>query len=189
MIRKVQTGDAAAITSIYNEYVLSSTATFDTETQTETGMRERLTAISARFPYFVYEEDGEVAGYCYAHEWKAKAAYAHTLETTVYVKRGYTGRSIGRKLTEHLIEACREQGFGVLIACITAENAVSIRLHERLGFRRMSYFEAVGRKFGRLLDVTDYVLHLNPSGSPRQTRTGQTPEHSTEIIEKNTEIV
>lgn len=188
MIREVRPGDAVAITAIYNEYVLESTATFDTETQTETGMRERLAAISARFPCFVYEEAGQVAGYCYAHEWKKKAAYAHTLETTVYVKRGYTGRSIGRKLTEHLIEACREQGFGVLIACITAENTASIRLHERLGFRRVSYFEAVGRKFGRLLDVTDYALYLCPSGSPRQTRTGQQPEHSTEIIGKNTEI-
>lgn len=61
---------------------------------------------------------------------------------------------------ERLIEACREAGFGSLIACITYGNEASCRMHERLGFRRVSHFKAVGCKFGRTLDVVDYQLLL-----------------------------
>ena len=71
MIRQVELQDAKAITNIYNEYVLHSVATFDTEPVQEEEMRARIAEISSRFPYFVYEEDKEITGYCYAHTWKS----------------------------------------------------------------------------------------------------------------------
>lgn len=55
MIRQVELQDAKAITNIYNEYVLHSVATFDTEPVQEEEMRARIAEISSRFPYFVYE--------------------------------------------------------------------------------------------------------------------------------------
>lgn len=70
MIRQVELQDAKAITNIYNEYVLHSVATFDTEPVQEEEMRARIAEISSRFPYFVYEEDKEITGYCYAHTWE-----------------------------------------------------------------------------------------------------------------------
>ena len=54
MIRQVKLQDAKAITDIYNEYVLHSVATFDTEPVQEEEMRARIAEISSRFPYFVY---------------------------------------------------------------------------------------------------------------------------------------
>lgn len=60
MIRQVELQDAKAITNIYNEYVLHSVATFDTEPVQEEEMRARIAEISSRFPYFVYEEDKEI---------------------------------------------------------------------------------------------------------------------------------
>lgn len=74
MIRQVELQDAKAITNIYNEYVLHSVATFDTEPVQEEEMRARIAEISSRFPYFVYEEDKEITGYCYAHTWKERSA-------------------------------------------------------------------------------------------------------------------
>ena len=62
MIRQVELQDAKAITNIYNEYVLHSVATFDTEPVQEEEMRARIAEISSRFPYFVYEEDKEITG-------------------------------------------------------------------------------------------------------------------------------
>jgi len=103
-----------------------------------------------------------VAGYCYAHGWKTKAAYRYTLETTVYLSPDYFGRGIGKRLMRELIEACRRNGYRALIACITAGNEASIALHTGLGFKQVSHFEQVGRKFGRWLDVVDYELLLNP---------------------------
>lgn len=95
---------------------------------------ERITQISANFPYFVYEIDNEVVGYCYAHLWKERAAYRYTLETTVYLSTKHIGKGIGRLLMQRLIEKCRESGYHALIACITKGNETSYALHAKLGF-------------------------------------------------------
>ena len=163
MIRQVKLQDAKAIADIYNEYVLHSVATFDTEPVQEEEMRTRIAEISSSFPYFVYEENEKIIGYCYAHTWKERAAYRYTLETTVYLSSGHTGKGIGMLLMQNLIEACRENGYCALIACITEGNEASNILHERLGFKQVSRFKKVGLKFDRWLDVIDYELLLAPT--------------------------
>lgn len=160
MIRKVKLEDAKAIAAIYNEYVVNTVITFDIEPVGATEMMSRIVTISSGYPYFVYETEGRVVGYCYAHPWKEKAAYRHTLETTVYLSPEATGKGIGKRLMQKLIEACRSSGYRALIACITEGNRASNALHEKLGFRQVSRFEKVGSKFGRWLDVADYELLL-----------------------------
>ena len=64
---------------------------------------------------------------------------------------------------QRLIEACRENGYRALIACITEGNEASNILHERLGFKQVSHFTKVGLKFDRRLDVADYELLLFPT--------------------------
>ena len=160
MIREATPRDARAIVEIYNEYIERGVETFETEPLSEEEMRARVVAIAADYPYLVYEERGEVIGYCYAHAWKERAAYRYTLETTVYLAPRHRGRGIGRTLMERLIEACRARGYKALIACVTAENEASVALHARLGFRKVSHFERVGMKFGRWLDVVDYEMLL-----------------------------
>lgn len=160
LIRPVKLEDAEAITAIYNEYVAHTVVTFDTEPWSEERMRMRIIDLSTKFPYFVCEVDGELAGYCYAHAWKEKAAYRFTLETTIYLSPTYTGRGIGTKLMEKLIEECSRGGYHALIACITEGNEASNVLHTRLGFKQVSCFKKVGLKFDRWLDVIDYELLL-----------------------------
>ena len=135
LIRSVELRDVDAITDIYNGYVTGGSATFETEPVGTAEMRSRIAGISARFPYIVCEEGGRV---------------------------DYLGRGIGKRLMRELIEACRRNGYRALIACITAGNEASIALHTGLGFKQVSHFEQVGRKFGRWLDVVDYELLLNP---------------------------
>ncbi len=160
MIRTVGLQDAKAIADIYNEYVVNSVITFDTESVSEEEMQAHIAELSAGYPYLVYEVEGEIAGYCYAHVWKTKAAYRHTLETTVYLSPRYRGRGIGKELMQRLIEECRRAGFHALIACITEGNEASVALHLKLGFKQVSHFEEVGMKFNRKLDVYDYELIL-----------------------------
>lgn len=160
MIRPVTLSDAERITEIYNHYIAETTISFETEPLTVAQMADRINDISAHWPYFVYEHNGNVLGYCYAHPWKERAAYSATPETTIYLDKDATRRGIGRLLMQHLIEACRTKGFHALIACITADNAPSIALHKDLGFSQVSLFKEVGRKFDRLLDVVDMELIL-----------------------------
>ena len=159
MIRPLKPAeDAADAAAIYRPFVEKTTVSFETAAPGEAEMKERLMHLP--FPGFAYEEDGRVLGYCYAHLWKERPSYCHTLETTLYLAPAAQGRGIGRALMERLILACREWGAHVLIACITAENERSRRFHESLGFRQASLFHAVGYKFGRWLDVADYELEL-----------------------------
>lgn len=162
MIRHVNLQDTKAIGAIYNEYIRTSIVTFDTEPVEEEEMRRRITLISNHYPFFVYETDNEVAGYCYAHAWKEKAAYRHTLETTIYLSPQHTGKGIGRQLMLRLIEECRKSGYHTLVACITEGNEASHILHLKLGFKQVSSFEQVGLKFDRWLGVADYQLLLVP---------------------------
>lgn len=160
MIRKVRLTDCKAITDIYNEYIVNSTATFETEPISNNEMERRISGIMSQYPYLVYEIDDTIVGYCYAHAWKERAAYSKTLETTVYVSAKCRGKGIGKQLMINLIEECKKRDYSVLIACVTAENEKSRTFHLKLGFKQVSLFEKVGVKFGRTLDVADYELLL-----------------------------
>ena len=138
MIRRVELRDSKTIADIYNEYVMHSVVTFETKPLKEEEMRSRIIEIFKNFPYWVYEIDDRVVGYCYAHPWKQRAAYKYTLESTVYVSPDYVGKGIGKELMQKLIEECRKGGYHALIACITSGNEVSDSLHLKLGFKQVS---------------------------------------------------
>ena len=162
MIREVKPEtDAAALAEIYNDYVLNTTISFETEPLNEEQMLKRIVGFATEYPYLVYEENGVVLGHCYAHRWKERAAYAHTWESTIYLSPQACGKGVGAALMQELIARCRAAGCRVLIACITQGNERSCRFHESLGFRQVSHFQAVGMKFGKLLDVVDYQLNLS----------------------------
>ena len=159
-IRNVTPDDAPAIAQIYNTYVLHSTATFETVAIDPNTMRKRIQAIFPAFPYLVYEADGRLLGYAYAHMWKERAAYAHTWESTVYVSPDHLKRGIGSTLMKELILQCRARACQALIACITGNNTPSVLLHQKLGYRQVSCFKQVGNKLGQTLDVVDLELLL-----------------------------
>lgn len=161
MIRTVNpTADAPGIADIYNRYIRETTVSFETEPLSAAQMRERIDGIADKYPYYVYETDGTVAGYAYVHPWKERAAYSGTLETTIYLDPSHKHMGIGSKLMKHIADECRRRGYRVLIACITGENTESIAFHKALGFRQASLFHNVGYKLGRLLDVVDMEYQL-----------------------------
>ena len=160
LYRKVDEQDVPQITELYNWYITNGVESFETKPLPVGEMRRRVMDISSRFPYYVAVEEGRVEGYCYAHQWKERAAYAHTFETTIYLRPSAKRQGIGTALMELLIADCRAMGCRALIACITGENMSSIAFHSRLGFERASLFRSVGYKMGRWLDVVDMELLL-----------------------------
>ena len=79
MIRPMTVSDVSEIVAIYAHYVNNTVVTFDTEVPSETEMCQRLCPIMEHYPAWVYVEDGKIAGYCYAHEWKTKKPIAPPL--------------------------------------------------------------------------------------------------------------
>jgi phosphinothricin acetyltransferase len=105
-------------------------------------------------PYLVAEVDGCVAGYAYASQFRPRVGYRFTVEDSVYIRRDQMGRGLGRLLLARLIEECEARGARRMVAVIgDSANTASLRLHERLGFRRVGVLENVGWKFERWFDV------------------------------------
>ena len=160
MIRKVTEKDAEAIVGIYNYYVEKTIITFEAESVSVDEMRRRIETISSEYPYLVYEQDGRVMGYCYATRWKKRHAYHMTAESAIYLDPVARNKGIGRALMQQLIHELRKMSTHAVIACISIPNPESIRLHERLGFEKVSHFREVGWKLNVWIDVGDWELLL-----------------------------
>ena len=110
----------------------------------------------------------EVVGFASFGEWRGTwPGYRYTVEHSVHVRRDRRGRGIGRRLVEALFPRAGELGKHVMIGGIDADNAGSIRFHERLGFERVAHFREVGHKFGRWLDLVFVQRLLDAPGAAR----------------------
>lgn len=154
-LRPAAPEDVPAIAAIYAVEVLEGTASFEIEPPDAIEMARRLTEVLGRgLPWLVAEMDGEIAGYAYAGPYRTRAAYAATVENSVYVARTRRGHGIGRMLLAALIEACAVAGRREMVAIIgDSANAASVRLHEACGFRLVGTLRGVGRKHGRWIDT------------------------------------
>jgi phosphinothricin acetyltransferase len=152
-IRPAKPDDLPAITDIYNEAILTTDATFDTEIKTIESQKEWFDNHDFRNPIFVAEDDNNVIGWASLSKWSDRCAYSETAEISVYVKDGCRGQGTGRKLIERIIQAGEEAGLHTIISRIVTGNDESIHLHEVFGFERIGVMKEVGIKFGRLLDV------------------------------------
>ncbi len=160
MIRNATLGDAAAICNIYNHYVLHTIITFEEEPVTEEDMAQRITTISADYPWLVYEENDTIIGYAYAGSWKTRSAYRFTVESSVYLHHQHHGKGLGRKLYNELIHHLRQRNIHTVIGGISLPNEASIALHEKLGFKYLGKFDEVGLKFNNYIDVGYWTLTL-----------------------------
>ena len=152
-IRPAKPEDLDSITEIYNEAILTTVATFDTEPKTVEEQRAWFESHGAKHPIFVAELNGAVVGWSSLSQWSDRRAYADTAEISLYVREGFQGRGIGRGLLQAVTERGREVGLHTVIARIVEGNETSVRLHQSVGFQRIGVMKEVGSKFGRLLDV------------------------------------
>jgi L-amino acid N-acyltransferase YncA len=160
MLRQCTQKDAAEICGIYNHYVRETVITFEEAPVPEAEMAQRITDISSRLPWLVWEEGGAILGYAYATPWKTRAAYKHSVEASIYLGHQATGRGIGTKLYLALIADLRQLDVHCVIGGAALPNPASVALHERLGFSKVAEFKEVGFKHGRWVDVAYWELML-----------------------------
>jgi L-amino acid N-acyltransferase len=159
-IRPAVPDDARALMEIYNPVVLTSTATFDLIPRTLEEQRAWISDRSgARVVLVAVDEDHDgttdhVAGSAALSPYRDRAAYATTVENSVYVHEDHQGQGVGRILLEALVETARAHGFHAMIARIVSDHEASIGLHRACGFEVIGHEREVGRKFARWLDVT-----------------------------------
>ncbi len=154
-VRPCEEDDLDQLNEIYNFYVRSSPVTFDIEDITMDSRREWFThyAATGRHRLLVAVEDDVLIGYASSSPFRPKRAYETSIETSIYLRDGCSGRGVGTGLYEALFDAVAGEDVHRALAGITMPNAASVALHTKFGFRQVAYFTEQGRKFDRYWDV------------------------------------
>jgi L-amino acid N-acyltransferase len=155
-LRAARDADLGQIAEIWNHEVLGTAATTDTEPRSSSAQREWLARHTERYPVVVAVAPDEetVLAYGSLSPYLAKAAFARTVEDSVYVERSHRGAGLGGLILAELIRRARELEHHSILARITARNAASLRLHARHGFEVVGTERESAYKLGRWHDVT-----------------------------------
>lgn len=170
-IRDAETADLEAITAIYNDAVLHTTAIWN---ENAVDLADRTAWFTDRtaqgYPVLVAVDGSGVLGYATFGDWRPHTGYRHTVEHSVYVRDGERGRGIGKALMLELIHRARRLGKHVMVAAVESSNTGSIIMHKRLGFLQVGRMPQVGAKFDRWLDLTFLQLVLDERPFPDDIR-------------------
>ncbi|MCU0443255.1 MAG: N-acetyltransferase family protein [Bacteroidia bacterium] len=153
-IRKAIKNDVPAIASIYNEAIVNTTATFDTEPKSIDDRVAWLHQHSDRYPVLVALLQNEVVGFASLTRWSDRTAYDYTAEISIYLKPAIHNAGYGKQLMKAIIDAGKQGGLHTILSRITQGNEKSIYLHSLHGFTKVGVLKEVGKKFGQWLDVT-----------------------------------
>lgn len=168
-IRFASIDDAEELVKIYAPYVTDTAITFEYDVPSVEEFRSRIASTLERYPYLVAILDGSIVGYAYAGVFKARAAYNHCVETSIYVQQGKHGLGIGKKLYEVLEAQLRARGILNVNACISwiehpnrYLSHQSPAFHSRLGYVQVAHFHQCGYKFGQWFDMIWMEKMLGP---------------------------
>lgn len=148
-IERLTPADWEAVRGIYLEGIAAGDATFETDApgwEVWDGAHRQDARLVAR-------RAGRVVGWAALTRVSGRCVYAGVAEVSVYVAASARGEGVGRALLEALIAASEQAGVWTLQAGIFPENAASIALHERCGFRVVGRRERLGRLGSRWRDV------------------------------------
>lgn len=160
LIRACQPSDASQVCEIYNYHVRETVITFEEVPVVEREMAQRISQVTERLPWLVWDQAGSVLGYAYATAWKTRSAYRFSVESAVYVAQAFVGRGIGTQLYHALIADLRGRDVHCVVGGVALPNPASIALHEKLGFAKIGQFREIGWKFGQWVDVGYWELVL-----------------------------
>jgi phosphinothricin acetyltransferase len=149
VIRDLRPGDWPEVAAIYKAGIATGNATFETEAPALADWD------AAHLPghRFVAAQAGRVVGWVALTAYSDRCCYEGVADVSVYVGPGAQGRGVGRALLEHAIAASEAAGIWTLQAGVFPENAASLALHERCGFRVVGRRERIGRLAGVWRDV------------------------------------
>ncbi|MGR3939376.1 N-acetyltransferase family protein [Streptomyces sp. BRA346] len=99
------------------------------------------------------DHDGSVLGWVAATKVSDRCAYAGVVEHSVYVHPAARNRGVGLALLNALIASTETAGIWTIQSGIFPENAASLGLHQRAGFRIIGTRERIGRHHDVWRDV------------------------------------
>jgi L-amino acid N-acyltransferase YncA len=150
-VRSMTGADAAQVLAIYQAGLDGGEASF--ETCAPAWEVFDATRLPGHRHVAIDDASGEVLGWAAACAVSDRCVYQGVVEHSVYVAPAARGRGVGAALLRALISSTEAAGIWTIQSGIFPENAASLRLHERAGFRVVGIRERLGRHHGRWRDV------------------------------------
>jgi phosphinothricin acetyltransferase len=142
--------DADAVLTIYQAGLDGGQASFETAAPDWAAFdRNRL----PDHRFVAVDDDDRVLGWVAVSPVSARQVYAGVVEHSVYVDAAAHGRGVGRRLLDALIASTEAAGIWTIQSGVFPENAASLALHRRVGFRVVGVREWIARHHGRWRDV------------------------------------
>jgi len=177
-VRAGRSRDLAGILEVYNHYVERTPVTFEVAPVQREERAEWLREHSSGGRYrlmVAIDPSDRIVGWATSSPFRPRAAYATTVETSVYCRAEFVHRGIGSQLYSSLFESIRGEDIERMVAGITLPNPGSVRLHRQFGFRRVGTFHRVGRKFGCYWDVAWFERPLRGPTPPARSSSVPAP--------------
>ncbi len=134
-----------SVRAIYEQGIASGNATFETQApEWESWDRAHL----AHSRLVAVDATGTVQGWAALSPVSSRCVYGGVAEVSIYIAAGARGQGVGRQLLQGLIAESEAQGIWTLQASTFEENAASIGLHTRAGFRVIGHRERIGQHHG-----------------------------------------
>jgi L-amino acid N-acyltransferase YncA len=144
--------DGPAVTEILNQHIASGFAAYPSH-PLGPEFWAYLRRMAAGYPAYVVRLEGAVVGYGMLRPHLPPDTLARTAEVSYFLRPEHTGRGLGSRLLERLIQGGRAMGVDNLLANVSSRNPGSLRFHQRHGFSEVGRFVRVGRKWGQDFDV------------------------------------
>ena len=155
-VRAMTEADWPAVVEIWAEGIATGNATFETEPPSWAAFD----ASRRQEGRLVAEDDGVVVGWAALSPVSSRACYAGVAEDSVYVASAAHGRGVGRLLMDALVAAARAAGVWTIQTSVFPENAASLALHARAGFRVVGRRERIAELDGVWRDTLFLELRL-----------------------------
>lgn len=138
-----------AVRAIYAEGIATGNATFETEAPSW----QEWDAQHLPVCRLVAQNGGETLGWAALSAVSHRHVYRGVAEVSVYIAGLARGQGIGAALLTALIAESERNGLWTLQAVIHAENSISIRVHQKAGFRMVGRRARIGFLNGRWRDT------------------------------------
>ncbi|GHO52682.1 arsinothricin resistance N-acetyltransferase ArsN1 family A [Ktedonobacter robiniae] len=159
-VRVATVADSLAMATIYNQGMEDRVGTFETQLRTEAMVASWFDGIH---PIVVVEQEQDIIAYASTSSYRSRPCYAGIAEFSVYVRRDWRGKGVGRLAMTHLLQESASAGFWKLLSRVFVENEASRGLLRSLGFREVGIYEKHGQLDGIWRDVVivEYLFASN----------------------------
>ncbi len=144
VIRLAREEDAWGMLEIYTPIVRETAISFELDPPSVEELQHRVATYLDFAPWLVCCRQESILGYAYASQHRVREAYQWSVDVSVYVNERFRNQGVATALYKSLFGCLALQGFYNAYAGITQPNAVSVTLHEGLGFQPVAKYLIIG---------------------------------------------